>query len=197
MPKTNPYTPGEGLYPRKLVGRDTERKTLERALSRIADGAPVRGHVLYGPRGCGKTALLENLRLEARKRGVRRLFLMGDAETARAALDAFAEERADFYGPRLQELKAGGLKQAAAAAAAAVRGGAIAERALDAALDAALGLGSDARAVSRLRDGLAAAGFVWEVAPGYWAGGIPSLLETAEREFAPDVAEPEAGGSSL
>ena len=63
--KRNPYTPGEGIYPACLAGREEELATLRAALETVAGGDPVRAQILYGPRGNGKTVLLEALWREA------------------------------------------------------------------------------------------------------------------------------------
>jgi len=57
------YTPGHGAYPPVLAGRERERVSfvgLLRDLARKRHGPP-RDFVLYGPRGVGKTALLEEV----------------------------------------------------------------------------------------------------------------------------------------
>ena len=69
----NPFTPGTGLYPPVLAGRDAEQTALLDGLSRIAHpsrGGPANMLLLSAPRGMGKTVLLDWLREEAETRGV-------------------------------------------------------------------------------------------------------------------------------
>jgi hypothetical protein len=60
--RKNPYAPGAGVQPPALAGRD---KLLEEAhidLDRVQLGRPVRGMMLLGLRGVGKTVLLNRLK---------------------------------------------------------------------------------------------------------------------------------------
>nr|WP_067973378.1 AAA family ATPase [Nocardiopsis trehalosi] len=68
-PVRNPYTPGAGLRPPELAGRDRELRRFDVALDRAARGCPERGVILSGPRGVGTTALLGALAARARGRG--------------------------------------------------------------------------------------------------------------------------------
>src|SRR5690606_26771378 len=61
-PVRNPYTPGAGLRPPELAGREDELRRFSVVLERAARGRPERGTVLTGPRGAGKTALLNAFR---------------------------------------------------------------------------------------------------------------------------------------
>ena len=56
--RTNPYSPGAGLRPSALVGRDGELRGWGVALERIENARPTRSVVLHGLRGVGKTVLL-------------------------------------------------------------------------------------------------------------------------------------------
>lgn len=59
----NPYSPGAGLQPPELVGRDAEIALFESLVVRARQHAPVgRGIVLHGLRGVGKTVLLQVMR---------------------------------------------------------------------------------------------------------------------------------------
>ena len=91
----------------------------------------------------------------------------------------FDGERTAYYDDRRQELKRQGLLQVAARLAAAFHNGhPLREHELDAAIAAALPPGAPNAEVDRHRDGLAAAGYVWN-APAeedLWRPGIPSLM---------------------
>jgi hypothetical protein len=59
MPKTpSPYTPGAGVVPLVLSGRDAELAAFSNVIDRLHRGQHARGLVLTGLRGVGKTALL-------------------------------------------------------------------------------------------------------------------------------------------
>lgn len=58
---TNPYSPGAGLRPAVLAGRDGERAAFDAVLQRATLGRSVRGLMLTGLRGVGKTVLLNEL----------------------------------------------------------------------------------------------------------------------------------------
>jgi len=66
--RTNPYSPGAGLRPTALVGRDEELQGWGVALERIEDARPTRSVVLHGLRGVGKTVLLGEFHEMARDR---------------------------------------------------------------------------------------------------------------------------------
>lgn len=77
----NPYSPGAGLRPVALVGRDGELKLMSDMITRVEHGLHNRGLILHGLRGVGKTVLLNEMaekaeeadwfvvRLEARSDG--------------------------------------------------------------------------------------------------------------------------------
>ena len=54
----NPYTPGAGVPPKYLAGREEIIKSAEEALTYITNGYFARSIVYYGLRGVGKTVLL-------------------------------------------------------------------------------------------------------------------------------------------
>ena len=77
--KSNPYTPGFGLEPDYLAGRDQECQVITSTLERLnepkdTDGAllksPYSPTVLIGPRGVGKTVLLYYAQVQAQKLGI-------------------------------------------------------------------------------------------------------------------------------
>ena len=71
--KSNPFTPGTGLYPPYLAGREKQQKLLKGMLDNITTGKPVSIAVMFGPRGMGKTALLLWLKHQCAKRKIRHI----------------------------------------------------------------------------------------------------------------------------
>ena len=64
----NPFTPGVGISPPYLAGRENEQHELSKILADMADGdSPLSDIVMCGPRGMGKTALLNWLEDEVEK----------------------------------------------------------------------------------------------------------------------------------
>lgn len=59
--KPNPYTPGAGLVPSYLAGRDNTIQEAVESIVSLAHGYPVRSIVYYGLRGVGKTVLLNKI----------------------------------------------------------------------------------------------------------------------------------------
>jgi len=57
----NPYTPGAGLVPSYLAGRDDTIAEAKEVISYVAHGYPARSIVYYGLRGVGKTVLLNKI----------------------------------------------------------------------------------------------------------------------------------------
>jgi Cdc6-like AAA superfamily ATPase len=58
----NPYSPGAGLRPPELAGRDELIDTVRIALARIRLGRPEKCVIMVGLRGVGKTVLLDRMR---------------------------------------------------------------------------------------------------------------------------------------
>ena len=54
----NPYTPGAGVTPRFLAGREEILETAQHRIKAVESGYPARPIVFYGLRGVGKTVLL-------------------------------------------------------------------------------------------------------------------------------------------
>ena len=66
----NPFRPGRGATPPYLAGRENEQSRLRKILAEISAGrSPAADIVMYGPRGMGKTVLLNWLVDEAEKGG--------------------------------------------------------------------------------------------------------------------------------
>ena len=57
----NPYTPGAGLVPHYLAGRDKTIEEAKEVIAYVAHGYPARSIVYYGLRGVGKTVLLNKI----------------------------------------------------------------------------------------------------------------------------------------
>lgn len=67
--RQNPYTPGSGVKPRKLAGRDRDLEAFGLLLDRFGDGQPERSLAYSGLRGVGKTVLLLEFETLAREAG--------------------------------------------------------------------------------------------------------------------------------
>jgi AAA ATPase domain len=65
---SNPYSPGAGLRPTVLVGRDDELAAFAAVLERAELDRPVRGVMVTGLRGVGKTVLLHQFADQAAER---------------------------------------------------------------------------------------------------------------------------------
>ncbi len=80
----NPYTPGSGLPPAELVGRDNEIVAFDRIIARGKLRFAERGMILSGLRGVGKTVLLRRFHDHAENRGWMTAFIEGQANDAGA-----------------------------------------------------------------------------------------------------------------
>lgn len=67
--RENPYTPGAGRRPAKLVGRDEDLGDFDIAIQRLSDGTFERSLIFSGLRGVGKTVLLLEFDVIAREAG--------------------------------------------------------------------------------------------------------------------------------
>jgi len=66
--RKNPYSPGAGLRPAALVGRDSELQNWSLALQRLEKARSAKSVVLHGLRGEGRTVLLGEFDRMARER---------------------------------------------------------------------------------------------------------------------------------
>ena len=93
-PPKNPFKPRPGAVPPFLAGRDEELRAVEANILRpLQDGEEASSNVaLVSPRGFGKTALAETLRLLAERQGLRTL------DTPASALGTMGELMAATIG---------------------------------------------------------------------------------------------------
>ena len=106
----NPYRPGTGRTPPLLAGREAELRFAERRLAEFAEGAvPAQGVLLYGPRGNGKTVLLDRIATRARHYGIRAENLSVAALRDRKLILAELRERAGQSGARVTGVQVGPL----------------------------------------------------------------------------------------
>ncbi len=88
------FTPGSGGTPPALVGRKPQQRVLSRCLADLASGAsPPHDVVLTGPRGNGKTVLLNWFRDACERRKLDVVALTPDEIPSRAALAAVLSPR--------------------------------------------------------------------------------------------------------
>lgn len=64
----NPFRPGNGIEPPYLAGRTEYLQEFSRALDVFEEGLP-RNYLVFGPRGTGKTVLMNHFSLIARQKG--------------------------------------------------------------------------------------------------------------------------------
>ena len=90
----NPYSPGSGLRPKVLSGREAEISAFDLMIARAKLHRPNRGMVLTGLRGVGKTVLLNVLRAHADNHGWLTVQLEGrpEARGRQDVRDRFARE---------------------------------------------------------------------------------------------------------
>ena len=104
----NPFRPGTGRMPPVLAGRDQELALAERRLGELAAGSvPPQGLLLYGPRGTGKTVLLERIARRAKELGLRAQQLAAPTLRSEDSLVADLRERAGLTETRLTGVQLG------------------------------------------------------------------------------------------
>ena len=69
-PRRNPFSPGAGVRPAQLAGRDDLVETCEIAMDRVLNGLHANDIIMTGLRGVGKTVLLNHLVTLAREKGM-------------------------------------------------------------------------------------------------------------------------------
>ena len=100
------FTPGSGATPPALTGREPEQAVLNRCLADLAGGAsPPHDVVLTGPRGNGKTVLLNWFKAACEGRKLDVVALTPDEIPDRAALIAALSPRT--WGSKLMPRKVG------------------------------------------------------------------------------------------
>jgi predicted ATPase len=106
----NPYSPGAGLRPAVLAGRESELAAFDALIARTELGRSVRGPVLTGLRGVGKTVLLNELA----RRGEARDWIVAQLEIRRegsaGALGDLAQDLAAALKRRQSKLSAAARK---------------------------------------------------------------------------------------
>ncbi|MCE9620042.1 MAG: AAA family ATPase [Planctomycetes bacterium] len=69
-PVSNPFSPGAGIPPPVLAGRDDMRETVRVVLERLRRGLQTKSIMMIGLRGVGKTVLLDQMRDDAEATGI-------------------------------------------------------------------------------------------------------------------------------
>ena len=106
----NPFRPGAGQMPPYLAGREAELAFADMRLRQLAGGtAPAQGLLLYGPRGNGKTVLLEHIAARARDLGLRAEDLPPAALRDEGQLIRSLRQLARLTGGRLTGVQLGPL----------------------------------------------------------------------------------------
>lgn len=102
----NPYSPGSGLPPPYLVGRQAEIDAFDLVVARSRAGLHSRGMVLHGLRGVGKTVLLNQFREQAERAEWFAIELEGrGTETGHEAIRQKLARSLMLAGRRLQRTK--------------------------------------------------------------------------------------------
>lgn len=87
-PIHNPFSPGAGSPPPELVGRDPALEQARILLGRIIQKRPEKSMLLTGLRGVGKTVLLNEIELLAKKNDYRTIFIEAHEDKALGPLIA-------------------------------------------------------------------------------------------------------------
>ncbi|MCA1761108.1 MAG: ATP-binding protein, partial [Bacteroidales bacterium] len=77
----NPYTPGAGVPPAFLAGRDDILNTASLAYNRKIKGNFAKSQLLLGLRGVGKTVLLNRINNDAEEAGCQTAFVEASSDT--------------------------------------------------------------------------------------------------------------------
>lgn len=114
----NPFRPGAGQMPPFLAGRDAELGLAEKRLADLSRGVPpAQGILFFGPRGNGKTVLLERIASRARELGMRAERLPAEALRSRDLLVRLLQERAGLRETRVTGVSLGPIGASAERAA--------------------------------------------------------------------------------
>ena len=106
----NPFRPGAGQMPPYLAGREAELALADTGLRQLAGRtAPAQGILFYGPRGNGKTVLLEHIAARARDLGLRAENLPPAVLRDEGQLIRSLRQRARLTGGRLTGVQLGPL----------------------------------------------------------------------------------------
>lgn len=100
-----PYSPGAGLRPPALAGRQPQLDLWDSVMIRAERGRADRGIILHGLRGVGKTVMLSDFRQRADDRD----WITGQAEAVRGEDPRVALARA--FHPLLREGARRGLRK--------------------------------------------------------------------------------------
>lgn len=105
----NPFQPGAGARPPLLAGRDAEQALADERLALLETGRrPSQGILFFGPRGNGKTSLLDEIADHARQRGIRAEDLGVSSFENREVLIRRLQEKAGLTGARLRNVQFAG-----------------------------------------------------------------------------------------
>ncbi len=105
----NPFQPGAGARPPLLAGRDPERALAKERLALLETGRrPSQGVLFLGPRGNGKTSLLDDIADDARRRRIRAEDLSVSSFDNREILIGRLGGKARVTGDRLQQAQFAG-----------------------------------------------------------------------------------------
>ena len=108
-PEANPFQPGAGARPPLLAGRDAEQALGGEMLARLKSGRrPPQGILFFGPRGNGKTSLLDDIAEDARGRGIRAEDLAVSSLETGEALVRRLQEKAGLTATRVQNVQFAG-----------------------------------------------------------------------------------------
>jgi hypothetical protein len=101
---TSPYSPGAGVPPLVISGRDAEMDLWRATVRRAEAGRPGRGLMIHGLRGVGKTVLLGKMREEVEGRD----WVVASLEAASTTQD-FRQQLGDRLYPALRGLARPGI----------------------------------------------------------------------------------------
>ncbi len=108
--KKNPFQPGAGAFPPVFAGRHAELALAAELLDSLEAGRrPSRGLLFFGPRGNGKTSLLDRIAADARERELRAEDLLVSAFETPAALIRRLREKTGLTGARIRDVRLGGV----------------------------------------------------------------------------------------